>query len=30
MHGVSSRLEGVAPSVNDPLTWNVADWTINE
>lgn len=30
MHGVSARLDGVQPSVNDPLTWNVADWTLEE
>jgi peptide/nickel transport system substrate-binding protein len=29
-HGVSGRLQGVQPSANDPLTWNVADWTIQE
>jgi peptide/nickel transport system substrate-binding protein len=29
-HGVSERLVGVEPSANDPLTWNVADWTLNE
>jgi peptide/nickel transport system substrate-binding protein len=29
-HGVSERLQGVQPSANDPLTWNVADWTIKE
>jgi peptide/nickel transport system substrate-binding protein len=29
-HGISTRLEGVLPSVNDPLTWNVADWTVSE
>jgi len=29
-HGVSARLQGVQPSANDPLTWNVADWTISE
>jgi peptide/nickel transport system substrate-binding protein len=29
-HGVSERLVGVQPSANDPLTWNVADWTLNE
>ena len=23
-------LNGVQPSANDPLTWNVADWTLNE
>jgi peptide/nickel transport system substrate-binding protein len=30
MHGVSTPLDGVQPSVNDPLTWNVADWTLEE
>jgi peptide/nickel transport system substrate-binding protein len=30
MHGVSGRLNNVQPSVNDPLTWNVADWTLDE
>jgi len=30
VHGVNTRLDGVQPSVNDPLTWNVADWTISE
>ncbi len=30
MHGVSVQLDGVQPSVNDPLTWNVADWTLEE
>jgi peptide/nickel transport system substrate-binding protein len=30
IHGVSTRLNGVMPSVNDPLTWNVADWTLEE
>jgi peptide/nickel transport system substrate-binding protein len=30
MHGVSERLAGVQPSVNDPVTWNVADWTLEE
>jgi len=29
-HGVAKRLNNVLPSVNDPLTWNVADWTITE
>jgi peptide/nickel transport system substrate-binding protein len=29
-HGVSERLNEVQPSANDPLTWNVADWTITE
>jgi len=29
-HGVSTRLNGPQPSVNDPLTWNVADWTVSE
>ena len=29
-HGISARLEGVEPTVNDPLTWNVADWTVTE
>ena len=28
-HGVSSRLNGVLPSANDPMTWNVADWTLD-
>jgi len=27
-HGVSDRLQGVMPSANDPVTWNVADWTL--
>ncbi len=27
-HGVSERLQGVQPSANDPVTWNVADWTL--
>jgi peptide/nickel transport system substrate-binding protein len=26
----STRLQGVQPSVNDIVTWNVADWTIQE
>jgi peptide/nickel transport system substrate-binding protein len=29
-HGVNTRVDGVQPSVNDPLTWNVADWTASE
>jgi ABC-type transport system substrate-binding protein len=29
-HGVSKRLNNVLPSVNDPATWNVADWTVSE
>lgn len=29
-HGVASRINGAQPSVNDTLTWNVADWTITE
>lgn len=29
-HGISTRLVGPAPSGNDPLTWNVADWVIEE
>jgi peptide/nickel transport system substrate-binding protein len=29
-HGVSTRLKGVLPSANDPVTWNVADWTLDE
>lgn len=29
-HGVADRLVGVQPSANDPLTWNVADWTLKE
>jgi peptide/nickel transport system substrate-binding protein len=27
-HGVSDRLQGVLPSANDPVTWNIADWTL--
>ncbi|MBC8335184.1 MAG: peptide ABC transporter substrate-binding protein [Anaerolineales bacterium] len=27
-HGVSERLQGVLPSANDPVTWNIADWTL--
>lgn len=30
VHGVNTRMNNVQPSVNDPLTWNVADWTISE
>lgn len=30
VHGVSNRLNNVLPSVNDPVTWNVADWTLGE
>jgi peptide/nickel transport system substrate-binding protein len=29
-HGVSKRIVGAQPSVNDPLTWNIADWTLTE
>jgi peptide/nickel transport system substrate-binding protein len=29
-HGISDRLQGVLPSANDPVTWNVADWTVTE
>lgn len=29
-HGLSERLQGVLPSVNDPVTWNAADWTLEE
>jgi len=29
-HGISARLQGVEPTANDPLTWNVADWYIEE
>jgi peptide/nickel transport system substrate-binding protein len=29
-HAISARLEGTQPSVNDPFTWNVADWTVTE
>ena len=29
-HGISGRLEGVQPNANDPVTWNVADWTVTE
>ncbi|MCP4200065.1 MAG: peptide ABC transporter substrate-binding protein [Proteobacteria bacterium] len=28
-HCISERLQGVLPSANDPLTWNVADWTVD-
>jgi peptide/nickel transport system substrate-binding protein len=27
-NGVSRRLQGVQSTVNDPITWNVADWTL--
>jgi peptide/nickel transport system substrate-binding protein len=30
MHGISERLSGVLPSANDPVTWNIADWTVEE
>ncbi|MGB3702771.1 MAG: peptide ABC transporter substrate-binding protein [Anaerolineales bacterium] len=30
VHGVNTRMNEVQPSSNDPLTWNVADWTISE
>jgi peptide/nickel transport system substrate-binding protein len=30
MHGVSERLQGVLPNANDPVTWNIADWTVTE
>jgi peptide/nickel transport system substrate-binding protein len=30
VHGVSKRLKNTLPSSNDPFTWNVADWTIEE
>jgi ABC-type transport system substrate-binding protein len=29
-HGISERLQGVQSSANDPLTWNIADWYIEE
>jgi len=29
-HGISDRLQGVLPSANDPVTWNIADWTVTE
>jgi len=29
-HGISERLQGVLPSANDPVTWNIADWTLTE
>jgi len=29
-HGVSARLQGVQPSAMDPLTWNVADWSVTK
>ena len=30
VHGVSKRLQSTLPSANDPFTWNVADWTLEE
>ena len=27
-HGISERLQGVQPSANDQVTWNIADWTL--
>jgi peptide/nickel transport system substrate-binding protein len=30
VHGVSSRVQGAAANTHDPLTWNIADWTISE
>ena len=30
MHGISERLNGVLPSANDPVTWNIADWSVTE
>jgi len=30
VHGVSKRLKNTQPSTNDPFTWNVADWTVEE
>lgn len=29
-HGVSKRIQGAEPNVNDPLTWNIADWTVTD
>jgi peptide/nickel transport system substrate-binding protein len=29
-HGLSERLQGVLPSANDPVTWNIADWSVTE
>jgi len=29
-HGVAERLQGVQPSANDQVTWNIADWTVTE
>jgi peptide/nickel transport system substrate-binding protein len=26
--GVSARLKGVQSNTNDPVTWNIADWTV--
>jgi peptide/nickel transport system substrate-binding protein len=30
MHGISERLQGVLPNANDPVTWNIADWSVTE
>ncbi len=30
IHAINTRLQGVEANVNDPLTWNVADWTVTE
>jgi ABC-type transport system substrate-binding protein len=27
-HGISAGLQGVLPSANDPVTWNIAEWTL--
>jgi peptide/nickel transport system substrate-binding protein len=29
-HGVATRINGALPSANDPITWNVADWTLDD
>jgi peptide/nickel transport system substrate-binding protein len=29
-YGVNTRVVGIQPSVNDPLTWNVAEWSVSE
>jgi hypothetical protein len=29
-HGVAERLQGVQPSTNDQVTWNIADWSVTE
>ena len=29
-HGISDRLQGVLPNANDPVTWNIADWSVTE